>query len=151
MANTQSDNQDEADTADNGADTNAAAKNGLTVEAAGKPEKFGAWKSGKAIMTTILQDPMVQSVVTGFVSGEAAKQLKKPGIGYTILGLAATRIATRSLPGAMVVGAGLAAKTIYDHRKKQKARQQKQQQQRIGHDAEPAKETGETDADGSDA
>ena len=33
------------------------------------------------------------------------------------LGIAATRIATRSIPGALLVGGALLAKTLYDKRK----------------------------------
>ncbi|WOE74444.1 hypothetical protein [Alterisphingorhabdus coralli] len=86
-----------------------------------KPEKKSAITSGKEFIGNVLKDPAVQTVVTGFVTSEAAKHLKKPGIGYTILGFAATRIAKRSLPGAMVIGAGIAAKSLYDYRKKKKA------------------------------
>lgn len=33
------------------------------------------------------------------------------------LGVLATRLATRSLPGALLVGGAIAAKTVYDRRK----------------------------------
>jgi len=38
------------------------------------------------------------------------------GLGKGIAGLALTRIATRSVPGAIVVGGGLIAKMLYDRR-----------------------------------
>jgi hypothetical protein len=38
------------------------------------------------------------------------------GLGKGIAGLALTRIATRSVPGAIIVGGGLIAKLLYDRR-----------------------------------
>ncbi|KUR70093.1 hypothetical protein AQZ52_14585 [Novosphingobium fuchskuhlense] len=49
---------------------------------------------------------------------QAAKAPKvKRGIGARILTAAATRIATRSVPGAIVVGGALLAKTLHERRK----------------------------------
>jgi hypothetical protein len=42
----------------------------------------------------------------------------KRGIGGKIVGAALVRIATRSVPGAILVGGGLLAKTLYDRRKR---------------------------------
>jgi hypothetical protein len=51
----------------------------------------------------------------------AAKAPKaKRGLGARLLTAAATRIATRSVPGAIVVGGALLAKTLHEHRKKRK-------------------------------
>lgn len=43
---------------------------------------------------------------------------RKGGIGGKIVGAALVRIATRSVPGAILVGGGLLAKTLYDRRKR---------------------------------
>ena len=52
----------------------------------------------------------------------AAKAPKaKRGIGTRILTAAATRIATRSVPGAIVVGGPPLAKTLHERRKNRKA------------------------------
>jgi hypothetical protein len=45
----------------------------------------------------------------------------KRSIGRAIAGAAITRIATRSVPGALVVGGGLLAKSLYDRRRARKA------------------------------
>lgn len=53
---------------------------------------------------------------------QAAKAPKaKRGIGTRLITAAATRIATRSVPGAIVVGGALLAKTLHEHRKNRKA------------------------------
>ena len=46
-----------------------------------------------------------------------ATKAKRP-IASALTGAALTRIATRSVPGALVVGGGLLAKTLYDRRRK---------------------------------
>jgi len=52
----------------------------------------------------------------------AAKAPKaKRGLGTRLLTAAATRIATRSVPGAIIVGGALLAKTLHNHRKNRKA------------------------------
>lgn len=53
-------------------------------------------------------------------AGAAAAKTAKPkkrGLGTRLLTAAATRIATRSVPGAIVVGGALLAKTLHDRRK----------------------------------
>ena len=59
----------------------------------------------------------------GAKAAEKAAKAPKPkrGIGTRLLTAAATRIATRSVPGAIVVGGALLAKTLHDHRKNRKA------------------------------
>lgn len=44
------------------------------------------------------------------------------GIGGKIAGAALTRIATKSVPGAIVVGGGILAKFLYDRRKARKGK-----------------------------
>lgn len=46
---------------------------------------------------------------------------KKPSLIGKIAGAALIRVATRSVPGAIVVGGGLLAKTLYDRRKARRA------------------------------
>lgn len=47
----------------------------------------------------------------------------KTGLIGKLAGAAALRIATRSIPGAIVVGGGLLAKTLYDRRRARAARE----------------------------
>jgi hypothetical protein len=49
-------------------------------------------------------------------SGTAKNLVKGRGMGQTLLGTAIARIATRSVPGALIVGGGLLAKALYERR-----------------------------------
>lgn len=49
--------------------------------------------------------------------GKAEKIIKGRTMGQTLLGTAVARIATRSVPGALIVGGGLLAKALYDRKK----------------------------------
>lgn len=49
--------------------------------------------------------------------GKAQKIIKGRTMGQTLLGTAVARIATRSVPGAIIVGGGLLAKALHDRRK----------------------------------
>ena len=49
----------------------------------------------------------------------------KPSITRAIAGAALTRIAARSVPGAIVVGGGILAKGLYDRRRAHLARRKK--------------------------
>ena len=55
-------------------------------------------------------------------SPEKAKNLiKGRSMGQTLIGTAIARIATRSVPGALIVGGGLLAKTLYDRKQGKEA------------------------------
>ena len=47
----------------------------------------------------------------------------KPSIGKRLVGLALVRIASRSVPGAIIVGGGLLARAIHRKRQEDRARQ----------------------------
>jgi hypothetical protein len=49
---------------------------------------------------------------------KARRIVKGRGMGQTLVGTAVARIATRSVPGALLVGGGLLAKTLYDRSRK---------------------------------
>lgn len=51
-----------------------------------------------------------------FGTRKAKKIIKGRGLTQTLVGTALARVATRSVPGAIVVGGGLLAKTLYDRR-----------------------------------
>ena len=61
----------------------------------------------------------------GAKAAEAAVKTPKPksksGIGARLISAAATRIAMRSVPGAIVVGGVMLAKTLHNHRKNRQA------------------------------
>lgn len=55
-------------------------------------------------------------------AGKAKKIVKGRSMAQTLLGTAVARIATRSVPGAIVVGGSLLAKTLYDRRRSKEAK-----------------------------
>lgn len=59
--------------------------------------------------------------IAGAVVGELIGRKRGNGLLGAGIGLVATRIATRSVPGLLLVGGAIAAKTIYDLRKERKA------------------------------
>ncbi|MVZ97118.1 hypothetical protein EUU23_05295 [Sphingorhabdus sp. IMCC26285] len=59
--------------------------------------------------------------IAGAVVGEVIGRKRGNGLLGAGLGLVATRIATRSIPGLLLVGGAIAAKTIYDKRKERRA------------------------------
>ena len=58
--------------------------------------------------------------IAGAVVGEVIGQKRGHGFLGAGLGIIATRIATRSLPGALLVGGALVAKAVYDRQKERK-------------------------------
>ncbi len=60
--------------------------------------------------------PLLKTIA-GAVIGEAVGRKRGNGLLGAGLGIVATRIATRSLPGALLVGGALVAKAVYDRRK----------------------------------
>lgn len=58
--------------------------------------------------------------IAGAVVGEVIGRKRGNGLLGAGIGLVATRIATRSIPGALLVGGAIAAKTLYDKRKEHK-------------------------------
>ncbi|WP_421849488.1 hypothetical protein [Novosphingobium sp.] len=56
----------------------------------------------------------------GAKAAKATKTNKRVGLGARLLTAAATRIATRSVPGAIIVGGALLAKTLHERRKQRK-------------------------------
>ena len=57
-----------------------------------------------------------------YPSDQAGKIVAGKSMKQTLLGTALARIATRSLPGAMIVGGGMVAKTLYDRTKSHRAK-----------------------------
>ena len=59
--------------------------------------------------------------IAGAVVGEVIGRKRGNGILGAGIGLVATRIATRPIPGLLRVGGAIAAKTIYDKRRGRRA------------------------------
>ena len=59
--------------------------------------------------------------IAGAVVGEVIGRKRGNGLLGAGIGLVATRLATRSIPGLLLVGGALAAKSIYDKRKERKS------------------------------
>lgn len=58
--------------------------------------------------------------IAGAVIGEVIGRKRGNGLLGAGIGLVATRIATRSIPGLLFVSGAIAAKTIYDKRRERK-------------------------------
>ena len=63
---------------------------------------------------------LVKAAVGAVVGSVVAEKSAGRGLLGAGLGVLATRLATRSLPGAAIVGGALVAKAIYDRRKERK-------------------------------
>lgn len=59
--------------------------------------------------------------IAGAVVGEVIGRKRGNGLLGAGIGLVAARIATRSIPGLLLVGGAIAAKTIYDKRKERRS------------------------------
>ncbi|MEH6791136.1 hypothetical protein [Parasphingorhabdus sp.] len=64
---------------------------------------------------------IVRNMFTTLVGNEARKHSRGHGLRNFGLGMIAARIATRSIPGALLVGGALIAKKIYDDSKEAEA------------------------------
>tara|TARA_R110002033_G_scaffold11205_3_gene35804 strand:- start:1280 stop:1573 length:294 start_codon:yes stop_codon:yes gene_type:complete len=64
---------------------------------------------------------LIRTIFTTAVGYEARKHTKGHGLRNFGLGMLAARIATRSVPGALLVGGALIAKKLYDDKKEAEA------------------------------
>ncbi|WP_422344527.1 hypothetical protein [Parasphingorhabdus sp.] len=62
---------------------------------------------------------LIRNVATAIVGNEARKRGKGNGLLGFGVGVLAARIATRSLPGALLVGGAMVAKALYDRSKEE--------------------------------
>lgn len=91
-------------------------------EAMPKAETRALWsdvalRTASRLIRTNLLDMALNKVMTP----EARAQTKPNSLGMSLIGMAAARIATRSVPGALLVGGGLVAKALYDRNRSKKA------------------------------
>ncbi|MBA4779274.1 MAG: hypothetical protein A2792_07250 [Sphingomonadales bacterium RIFCSPHIGHO2_01_FULL_65_20] len=77
----------------------------------------GAWNGASRLITTAANDEMLRNMI----GAKARNQVAATVFGGTLMGAIAARVATRSVPGALLVGGALLAKAVYDQRK-QKAK-----------------------------
>lgn len=63
--------------------------------------------------------PILKTII-GAVVGDAIGRRSGNGLLGAGIGVAATRLATRSIPGALLVGGAFVAKKVYDKRKERK-------------------------------
>lgn len=73
----------------------------------------GAISGAGRLLSTAANDDLVRSMI----SSRAKSNLAAGVFGGTLIGAIAARIATRSVPGALLVGGALVAKALYDQRK----------------------------------
>lgn len=64
--------------------------------------------------------PRILRSIAGAVVGEVIGRKRGHGVLGAGIGLVATRLATRSIPGLLLVGGAIVAKSIYDQRKGRK-------------------------------
>lgn len=64
---------------------------------------------------------LLRNLATALVGNEARKRGKGNGLLGFGVGVLAARIATRSLPGALLVGGAMVAKALYDRSKEEEA------------------------------
>ena len=71
--------------------------------------------------TRLIRTGILDSVLNKIMTPQARQQTKPNSLGISLIGMAAARIATRSVPGALLVGAGLLGKAMFDRGRKTKA------------------------------
>jgi hypothetical protein len=77
-----------------------------------------ALRGGGRILRHLVETGVLK---TKYDAGTARNIVKGRGMVQTLLGTAAARIATRSVPGAILVGGGLLAKALYDRKQGRQA------------------------------
>lgn len=92
---------------------NASATTPAQANAAQVHWSRGAISGAGRLLSTAANDEMVRSLI----SARAKNHIATGFFGGTLIGAIAARIATRSVPGALLVGGALLAKAIYDQRK----------------------------------
>ena len=70
----------------------------------------------------LIRHTVEKGVLAGRYGGKDAKKIiENRGLGQALVGTLIARLATRSLPGAVVVGSGLVVKTLYDRSRSKRA------------------------------
>lgn len=77
-----------------------------------------ALRTGGALLRRGVEKGLIGSKLG---SRKAGRVIKGRSMMQTLVGTAIARVATRSVPGAIVVGGGLLAKTLYDRKRSRKS------------------------------
>ncbi len=78
-------------------------------------------RGGKKLLQMAVDGTLLKPPAADAAAAAAPRAPKKRGsITGKIAGAAASRIATKSVPGAIIIGGGLLAKTLYDRKKARK-------------------------------
>jgi hypothetical protein len=73
-----------------------------------------ALRGGGTLLKRAIQVGLLGATAT--TKGKAKDIVKGRSLGQSLVGTMIARVATRSVPGALIVGGGLLAKTLYDRR-----------------------------------
>lgn len=73
-----------------------------------------ALRGGGRLLRTLVERTVLK---TKYPPATAKSLINGRGMAQTLIGTAVARIATRSVPGAILVGGGLLAKALYDRKK----------------------------------
>ena len=84
-----------------------------------------ALRGGGRLLRHVVERTLLK---TKYSPGTAKGIVKGRGMAEALIGTAVARIATRSVPGAILVGGGLLAKALYDRRKGEEAKEKGKQQ-----------------------
>lgn len=74
-----------------------------------------ALRGGGALLKRAVETSLLGATATG--KGKAKDVMKGRSLGQSLVGTAIARLATRSVPGALIVSGGLLAKTLYDRKR----------------------------------
>jgi hypothetical protein len=78
-----------------------------------------ALRGGGALLKRAVEAGLLGA--SGVGKGKAKDAIKGRSLGQTLVGTAIARVATRSVPGALLVSGGLLAKTLYDRKRARSA------------------------------
>ena len=74
-----------------------------------------ALRGGGALLKRAVETGLLGATATGKRKAKAV--VKGRSLGQSLIGTVIARVATRSVPGALLVGGGLLAKTLYDRKR----------------------------------
>lgn len=94
----------------------------VAEDAMPKAETRALWSDvALRTVTRVMRNGALDAVLGKVMTPQARAQVKPNSLGMSLISMAAARIATRSVPGALFVGGGLLAKALYDRNSKRKA------------------------------
>lgn len=85
-----------------------------------------ALRSAGRLMRHLTEKTVLQA---RYSKDKAGKVVEGRSLAHTLAAAAVARVATRSIPGALIVGAGILGKTLYDHTRDKRAAEAEGRQQ----------------------